>query len=205
MGESRVHGLGGIMESAETFRRIIHMSAIVYLAYYLIPKELFPGFYKWQGVVVIVMGTLIVEGVRLKTKKIPFGMRGYEKKQISAFAWFALGMGIALLFFKMQYVVPCVIGMAVIDPLIGESKRRKKTLYPVLPSLFYGLIMLVCLLLLSNLTLLLILLFTVIGTIFAIFAENWDIKFIDDDFLMLILPLLALSALDYLLSTNSII
>jgi len=205
MGESRVHGLGGIVESAETFRRIVHMSAIVYLAYYLIPEELFPGFYKWYGVIIIMSCVLIFEAIRLKTGKVFFGMRSHEKKRFSAYAWFAMGMGIALLFFKMQYVIPCVIGMAVIDPLIGEIKRRKKALYPPLPSLFYGLIMLVGLLLLSNLTLLLILLFTIIGTIFAIFAENWDIKFIDDDFLMLIIPILALSTLDYLLSTNSII
>lgn len=188
------------MKKAELLRRIFHMTAVVYLVYYLLPKELFPGFYKWYGVFIIVCIVLIFEGVRLKKGKLFFGLRNYEKKRISAFAWFAIGMGLALLFFKMVYVVPVVIGMAFIDPLIGEIKRRKKSLYPMVPSVIYGIIVFPCLMLLSKMSMVPLILFTLTATFSAISAEHWDIKYVDDDFLMIVIPLLALSALDVLFS-----
>ena len=188
------------MESQEIFRRIFHMTAVVYLAYYLLPEELLPGFYKRYGVLIIVFIALFVEGVRLKTGKIFFGLRKYEKKQISAFAWFAIGMGCALLLFKMEYVVPVVIGMAFTDPLIGEIKRRREKLYPVIPIIFYGTIVFLCLFFLTEVTIILLILFTLMATLSAIFAEWWKIKYIDDDFLMIVIPLVVLSALDYIFS-----
>ncbi len=200
MGKSRVHGLVAIMEKAELFRRIFHMTAIVYLLYYLLPEELVPGFYKWYGVVIIVFITLIVEGMRIKRGALFFGLRKYEKRRMSAFAWFAIGMGIALLWFKMVFVVPVVIGMAIIDPLIGEIKRKKEELYPFLPSLIYGLIVFLCLLLISERHIHLKILFTVVATISAISAEHYKSKYIDDDFLMIVIPLFALTCFDYLLS-----
>jgi hypothetical protein len=200
VGKSRVHGLGGIMESQEIFRRIFHMTAVVYLVYYLLPEELLPGFYKWYGVLIIVFIALIVEGVRLRTGRIFFGLRKYEKKQISAFAWFSIGMGCALLLFKMEYVVPVVIGMAFTDPLIGEIKRRRKKLYPIIPLIFYGAIVFLCLFFLTEISMILLSIFTVLATISAIFAEKWNIKYIDDDFLMIIIPLVVLNALDYIFS-----
>lgn len=188
------------MKKAEVIRRIFHMTAVVYLVYYLLPEELFPGFYKWYGVLIILFATLAVEAVRLKTGMIFFGLRKYEEKRISAFAWFSIGMAIALLWFEMVYVVPVVIGMAFIDPLIGEIKRKNERFYPVLPSVIYGMIMFSCLLILSEMNSGLLILFTFTATFFALLAERWDIKYIDDDFLMIVIPLLALTALDHLFS-----
>ncbi len=176
------------------------MTAMIYLFYYLLPEELFPGFFKWYGVVIVLAVVLIAEGLRLKTGKLLFGMRNYEKNRVSAFTWFAIGMSLALLFFKMEYVVPVIIGMALVDPLIGEIRRRKAKLYPFLPSLIYGIILFLCLFILFEMSIIFLVLFSFIATFFAIFAEWWDIKYIDDDFLMAIIPLLALSGLDNLLA-----
>ncbi|UCE37827.1 MAG: hypothetical protein JSW00_00860 [Thermoplasmata archaeon] len=187
------------MEKGELFRRVFHMTAAGYLVYYLLPDELIPGFYKWHGVLIIMISALIVEGVRLKYGKLFFGLREYEKKRISAFAWFSIGMCIALLFFEMIFVVPVVIGMAVIDPLIGEVRQRKEKLYPVVPSVIYALIMFLCLLLLSEMSEIWLILFSILGTISAITAERWDLKHIDDDFLMIVIPLLVLSMFHYLI------
>ena len=188
------------MEKPHLFRRLFHMTASFYLAYYLLPEELFPGFFRWYGVVILVAIALFVEAVRLKTGRLVFGMRKYESKQISAYAWFALGMGLALLFFDMIFVVPVVIGMATIDPIIGEIRHRKKELYPGIPSLLYAIIMFICLFLLADMEIWIIVLFTLVGTIVAIYTESWKIKEIDDDFLMIIVPLLALSVLNYFIS-----
>ncbi len=190
------------MEKPEIFRRIFHMTAVVYLVYYLIPEELSPGFFKWHGVLIIVFAALIAEMLRLRRAKLVFGMRYYEERRISAYAWFALGMGIALLIFEMKYVVPVVIGMAVIDPLIGEVRRKKKRLYPTFPSILYGAIMFLSLFILSGMAFIWLLFFTIIGTVSAISAEQWDLKYVDDDFLMLVIPLITLSMFDYLIFVN---
>jgi hypothetical protein len=178
------------------------MTAMVYLVYYIIPDELAPDFYKWQGVLILVFASLIAERIRLRRAKVVFGMRHYEKRRVSAYAWFALGMGIALLIFEMKYVVPVVIGMATIDPLIGEVRKRKKEVYPVLPSAIYWAIMFSCLYLLTGMSITWLLLFSVIGTLTAISAEQWDIPYVDDDFLMVVIPLIVLSMLDYLIFVN---
>jgi hypothetical protein len=175
------------------------MTGSFYLVYYLLPEELLPDFYKWQGVVILVAAALIIEAYRIKTGKLVFGMRKYESKQISAYAWFALGMGIALLFFDMVFVVPVVIGMASIDPVIGEIRYRKKKLYPYVPTLLYAIIMFICLFLLSDMQVWAIALFTTVGTISAICAESWNIKAIDDDFLMIMVPLLSLFVLNFII------
>jgi hypothetical protein len=190
------------MQKPEIFRRIFHMTAMVYLVYYIIPDELSPGFFKWHGVLIIVFATLIAELLRLRRAKLVFGMRYYEERRVSAYAWFALGMGIALLIFEMKYVVPVVIGMAVIDPLIGEVRRRKKKLYPALQSILYGVIMFLCLFILNGMSFTWLLFFTVIGTVSAISAEQWDIDYVDDDFLMLVIPLITLAMFDYLIFVN---
>jgi hypothetical protein len=188
------------MERPSLFRRIFHATGAFYLIYYLLPEELFPGFFKWQGVIILVAAAWIVEAIRLKRKKLIFGMRKYEKKQPSAYAWFALGMGLALLLFDMIFVVPVVIGMATIDPIIGEIRFRKKNLYPILPSILYGIIMFACFIPLSGMNVWFMILFTSVGTFCAIYAESWKIKAIDDDFLMIIIPLLALTVLDFIIS-----
>lgn len=198
MGKGRVRGIVNPMEKAEIFRRIFHMTAFVYLSYYFLPNELSPGFNKQYGVIIILSVVLVVEGLRLRTGKHIFGMRTYEKKRVSALAWFAVGMSMALLLFDMQYVVPVVIGMAFIDPLIGEIRRRKKNLYPILPLLIYEIIVFSCLVILSGYSLIFLMIFSVIATFLAILAEWWDAKYIDDDFLMITIPLLGLCILDYL-------
>lgn len=188
------------MEKAEWFRISMHMTAAIYLIYYLLPEQLVPGFYKWFGVILIASVALMIEGLRLITGKLLFGMKLYEKRCISAFAWFTIGMSIALIWFEMRYVVPVIIGFAFIDPLIGEIKQRKERLYPILPSMLYGSIMFSGLLLLSGMGIVILMLFMLIATFSAILAECWDIKFMDDNFLMIVVPLLSLSVLDYIFS-----
>jgi hypothetical protein len=110
-------------------------------------------------VLIILSGVLIVEGWRLKSGRHIFGMRAYEEKRVSALAWFSVGMSMALLLFEMHFVVPVVIGMAFVDPLIGEIKRRNKILYPPLPLLVYGIIVFSCLFILAELSLIFLMIF----------------------------------------------
>jgi len=88
------------MERGEILRRIAHMCSIVFLVYYIIPDEVFgdliPGFYKWHAVLEIMIIVMLFELFRLRGGTLFPGLRSYEEKQMSAFAWFALAMGIAI-------------------------------------------------------------------------------------------------------------
>jgi hypothetical protein len=147
---------------------------------------------------IIVIATLIIELIRIRLGKLVFGMREYERKRLSAYAWFAVGMCTALLFFDMVFVVPVIIGMATIDPIIGEIRFRKMRLYPMVPFILYAIIMLTCLVLLSYRPYWALAPLTAVGTSSAIYAESWNLRAIDDDFLMIIAPLLTLSLLNFI-------
>ncbi|MFQ6120846.1 MAG: hypothetical protein ACE5KE_13315 [Methanosarcinales archaeon] len=175
------------------------MTAPIYLVYYLLPNDLGIGFPKQYVILIVLSLVLLIEAIRIKTNRVFFGLREYERWQISAFAWAAIGIALSFLFFPKKFVVPTIIGMAFIDPMIGEIQIHKKEWYPFVPALCYALILLVCLILWSTYSVRYILLFTVVGTIVAIASEYPKYKYIDDDFLMLMAPLVVLTFLDFLL------
>ena len=86
------------------------MLAPVWLVYYLIPEDLL-GIGREPLLLVFFAGVMAVETGRVATGKVFFGLRPYEKKQLSAFAWAAIGITIAFLFFPMEFVIPAVTGI----------------------------------------------------------------------------------------------
>jgi ABC-type amino acid transport system permease subunit len=79
------------------------------------------------------------------------------------------------------------------DPLIGELRRHWKRAYPILPLTVYFLIIMVCLTLFSNIPLLVQILLASLTTTVAILVEYPQFKYVDDDFLMLVIPLMVLT------------
>jgi hypothetical protein len=81
---------------------------------------------------------LVIEAVRLRFGIIIVGQREYESKQISAFAWGAFAVCLALLVTGMEpfasgsglksgiYGIPLIFGLTFVDPLMGEIKRQKQ-------------------------------------------------------------------------------
>ena len=185
------------------FRRVFHLCAPIFLVYYLVPDDLWGiGVSKRFTLLMILLVVLIIEAVRILRKKIFFGLRDYEGKQISAFAWAGVGITLAFLFFPKIFVVPIIFGMAWIDPLIGELKKREgKSLYPFLPAICYAVIFFFFVSFLSDLSILIILFLTVVGTVSALLAEYPHIKYLDDDFLMIIVPLVILTLFHNLIET----
>ncbi len=177
------------------FRRVFHLCAPIFLVYYLVPYDMWGiGVTKHFTLLMILLVVLIIEAVRMFREKIFFGLRDYEGRQISAFAWAGVGITLAFLFFSKTFVVPVIFGMAWIDPLIGELKKREgKIPYPVLPAISYAIIFSIFVFFLSNLSVLVILVLTIVGTVSAILAEYPHIKYIDDDFLMIFVPLVTLT------------
>ena len=180
------------MEYGHVFRRGFHLCAPVILLYYVVP-DTFLWLPKYMWVLIVLAAILTLEAVRLATGKVFFGLRDYEKGQLSAFAWAGIGAAIALLFFPPPFVICTVVGLGWTDPLIGEMRKKKKmNYYPALPLLVYFLIVVGSLLLFSDIMLLSTLILAGIGSVVAIVIEKPRLP-VDDDFLMLVVPLIVLT------------
>ncbi len=143
----------------------------------------------------IVFIILSFEGIRLYKGWHVFGLRSYEKHQIAAYAWATMAAAIALLLFPMHLAVVCLLGMGLIDPLIGELKEFNKKLYPYIPLIGWFAISFCFLSYLTDYNLQQITLLSVIGSAAAIIGE-YPRLLIDDDFLMVVVPLVTLRLLE---------
>jgi dolichol kinase len=180
------------MDYGHLFRRAFHLCAPIILVYYLLPHR-FLGFSKEAWLLLGLFGLLLLEAGRLFTGRIFFGLREYERKQISAYAWAGIGVTIAFLFFPMPFVICSVVGLGWTDPLIGEMRKRKMMrYYPATPLAVYFLIAAVCLFVFSDFTIIQVFILGFVGSVAAISVEKPKLP-IDDDFLMLVVPLAVLT------------
>ncbi len=197
------------MDYGHLLRRGFHLCAPVFLVYYLMPED-FLGIGRDNILLTAFAGLMAFEIIRLATGKVFVGLREYEKGRLSAYAWAAIGITLGFLFFPMMFVVPAVWGIGWVDPLIGEMrkshkrerkrrkhKRRKRKMkgYPHIPLAVYFLITFTCIYFLSEISLPVIILIAAVASVVAIAVEKPSHKHIDDDFLMLFVPLLAMHLL----------
>lgn len=181
------------MDHGFVARKAVHLSAPLFLVYYMLPSPLWQdGPTREAGLLVAFSLTMAFELSRLVMGfRVP-GMRDYEAQQISAGAWAAIALTLALLFFPLELTAPIIIGMAFVDPLIGLVRRTRW--FPWLPYALHLAIMLGVLSLFFPLTLWIIMVSMAISAI-AIAAESIRTSYVDDDFLMIVLPLIGLSLL----------
>lgn len=170
----------------EIFRRIVHICIPLTLVYYIVPPEMW-GYWggRENGLLLVFLGALIFEIIRIKKKVTIPGFRHYEAGRLSAAAWASIALFISFTLFPMEIVVPSVIVMGVIDPLNGEMRRSRY--YPWIPSALSVLIYFISLSLLSNYNMLIILLLSIIGGVIAMASEIPRL-WIDDDFMMIMTP-----------------
>lgn len=178
-------------------RRIIHSVTWIVLVYYLIPDPLF-GRPKRLWLMILVGIVLTFEALRLYFRFDVYGIRQYEKRQIAAYAWAAMAAGITLLFFPMHLAIVCLVGMGIVDPVIGEIHYHVPKLYPYVPLVIWFGLALLLLNLFTDISMLLVFVMSVIGSVVAIIAEYPSI-IIDDDFLIVVAPLLVLRGIELIM------
>ncbi len=173
------------------FRRLFHLASPVFLAYYWIPPSLAGGLTR-QGLLLLFLGSaLCVEVARIALGIPVFGMRHYEAARFSAYAWGTIGLALGLLFFPPVLVIPAFCGMAWIDPLAAWSRRTGR--YPWPPAAGYAVAFAGVLSAFGSLTPGEAAALTAIAVPVALLAEYPDIRVVDDDFLMTVVPLLVLT------------
>ena len=184
-------------EEERLTRRIIHSMTWIVLVYYWIPDPLF-GYPRSVFLIIILAIVLVFEGLRLYFGFSLYGMREYEKRQFASYAWASIAAAITLLFFPMHLAFVCLLGMGLIDPLIGEIQHHKPELYPYIPFIAWVLLAMLLFSILTDFSLPMIITFSMIGAASAILAEYPTLK-IDDDFLMIIIPLFVLRGFELIL------
>lgn len=174
-------------------RKAVHICAPLFLVYYFLPTPLWPGgISRESGLLLALALAMAFELSRLVLGfRVP-GMREYEAEQMSAGAWAAIALTFAFIFFPLEMAAPVIAGMAIVDPVISVLRRTKW--YPWLPYLMHAVVMITALSLLLQLDLRVVLI-SLATSAMAIAAEGIKTRYVDDDFLMIALPLIGMAAL----------
>ncbi len=180
------------------------MHALIALAplYFALPVELpVEPLRRWMLLMGFFVGVVIFEVVRLWKGVTFLGLRPHERNQIASFAWAAAGVTLLLWLFPEDIASGALVAMALVDPLAGEMRGLKKKDTVIVPvSIFtYFVLCLVVSAFVGERELGFYVLLAIVGSAVAIPSERFKVKYVDDDFLMLVLPALAMTGLSYLL------
>ncbi|MEC7720525.1 MAG: hypothetical protein VYC60_01350 [Candidatus Thermoplasmatota archaeon] len=131
------HSVGGF--GGHAFRRFTHVSmTAIPFVFYLYGQDFadIVSLDDKQLVSAICMLILFAELIRIRLGIVIFGQREYEANQISALAWGGLAVSLALLLAPGEgegleagvYGIPLIVGLTLVDPIMGEIKRIKQDL-----------------------------------------------------------------------------
>jgi dolichol kinase len=181
--------MNAIEVDAHWFRRVFHTFAASFLFYYLLPDEEWINLGKIVIPFIIVLCMVVVEYRRIRGKidhQRFFGLRNYEKKRPASYLYFGVAVLLLFLLFPQQIVIPCILCASFTDPIIGESRYYlgKKRAYVIgfVVSMFFFLVSW------YRADWWLLILVPLIGATGAVMGEARKLKFVDDDFMIQMLP-----------------
>ncbi len=172
-------------------RRVMHCFIALTPIYFLIPDDLpVINVRRWVLLIIFFAAVSVFDAWR-RWKRIPiFGLRPHENDRIASFAWAAAGITFVLWLIPKDLATATLIGMAFTDPLSGELRR----VYGKNPSVIAAALAVYFLLAFSTLaiwadhTIGICALVAFVGACFAIPSEFVKSSIVDDDFLMLAIP-----------------
>jgi dolichol kinase len=188
--------MNAIEVDAHWFRRVFHTFAASFLIYYVLPDEGWLFVVKCCAMISILLVLIIIEYYRIHggIKNIHFfGLRGYEQRRPAGYLFFGAGTVLLFLFFPQQIAIPCLLCAAFIDPLMGEIRfhfgKYNSMLAGFMVSLFFFSITW------YRADWWVIVIVAVVGGTTVILSEAKKLPYVDDDFLIQILPAVLLLVL----------
>lgn len=179
-------------------RRFLHVSmAVLPLLYYrygdFVASILQLTTTQMLGALLLLV--ILLEILRLYNGWIFIGQRHYESKTISALAWGAVSIITVFLFVPggyangISYALPLIWTLAFVDPVLGELRR-----YGIKPPkvIFTGWLLASCIWVMACHYYSLPYLYALILPIISILAELPNVKWLDDNALVLWVPLLVI-------------
>ncbi|MGI0149000.1 MAG: hypothetical protein ACREDF_05655 [Thermoplasmata archaeon] len=186
---------GRDLDVRSVFRRVFHVISPVFLGYYLLPESLGGGITRTSVTLLFVGTAACIEIGRIALGIRLFGMRPYEGQRLSAYAQGTLGLAVGLLLIRdPAIVVPVFLGMAWIDPLAALA-RKKKWPRGLVVGAYFGLFFA------TEFVMNVVPSFTwqfvlaAVATAAAMLMEGPKHPKIDDDLLMLVVPMAILWAI----------
>ncbi|MDE0953893.1 MAG: hypothetical protein OR994_04395 [Candidatus Poseidoniales archaeon] len=191
------HSVGGL--GGHFFRRFTHVIMAIIPILYFTKGEQISNIFSLTPTQFVTLACLILvflEMVRLYFGIIIVGQREYEAKQISALAWGAFAVCLALLLSPESntsegmksgiYAAPLIWGLTFVDPIMGEIKRSKRGIKAaIIGGLFVSYtIWFSCSYFLGT-----PMLASIILAPLTVLGELPSVKWIDDNATMVLLPL----------------
>ena len=185
--------MNAIEVDAHWFRRVFHTFAASFLFYYLLPDEEWINLEKIVLPITIVLCMVVVEYRRIRgdlDHQRFFGLRNYEKKRPASYLYFGVAVLILFLLFPQQIAIPCILCASFTDPIIGESRYYlgKKRAYAIgfIISVFFFLVTW------YRADWWILILVSLLGATGAVMGEAKKLTFVDDDFMIQMLPAILL-------------
>lgn len=183
------------------YRRVFHAFGACFLFYYMLPEVDWVNSIKfWAPLGIIVFG-LLLEILRLKgviSSNHFFGLRVYEKNRVASYLFFGVAVFILLCFFPQQIAIPCILCACLADPAIGELRKKFQESIVII----FGFLLCFLFFIVTWYTadLWIVFLFSFVGAAGAVIGEVKKFSWIDDDFLIQILPALLLLLLSVIMT-----
>jgi len=190
------------MEKNVIVRRCVHLLVALSPLYFLIPEELpVIEVRRWVLLILFFSSITLFETARLRYGISLLGLRPHESNSIASFVWAAAGITVALWFFPTWIATAVLVGMAIVDPIAGELRSTHSSLLVTagVPVVVYSAICVAVLWASGELPLIGVVVLSMFGALVAVAAEAVDVGFIDDDFLMVVVPGITLIGLSLVL------
>jgi len=174
---------------AHWYRRVFHTFGAALVLYYMLPDIDWINTLKIYAPPILVVFALSLEILRLNghlSSNHFFGLRMYEQKRLGSYVFFAVGILILLMFFPQQIAIPCILCACLGDPIIGELRNRSNKRYA--NSIGFIICMFFFMIVWHKSNIYLLFLISIIGGFGAIIGETKKFWWLDDDFMIQILP-----------------
>ena len=175
---------------AHWYRRVFHTFGASFLIYYMLPTDtyLIDLIKSWMPLIIVIIA-IVLEIMRLRGKISSdhfFGLRVYEKNRVGSYVFFAVAILILLRFFPQQIAIPCILCACLADPVMGEIRKRFKIKYVYI----FGFIICMLFFMVSwyKADIKLLLIVSIVGSICAVVGETKKFWWIDDDFMIQMVP-----------------
>ncbi|PIZ03753.1 MAG: hypothetical protein COY58_07920 [Gammaproteobacteria bacterium CG_4_10_14_0_8_um_filter_38_16] len=174
---------------AHFLRRLIHVSMIVVpILYYYFLVSRFDVIDLHHVIVVCWFLIVVFEAIRMRYQFVFFTQRQNEANRVSAASWTLFSLGMILIFSpSVGYSMPIILSCALADPLLGEMRIYKKDKFI---TWILGLILVLVIWLLAVKFYAIPLWLPFVMAPLTIAVERVKTKWIDDNALMLLVPLL---------------